>query len=85
MTAEQVQAHLAAAVEGHQITLTNEALKKYVDEAKVRRYYKLNSAGGGKKQANGVNGQGLAGVLEVDSWRELEVQILGTMALRGAS
>lgn len=51
------------------------------DLARVRKIYKLNSGGGGgkgKKEVNGVGG-------EKDERRELEVSILGAMALRGAT
>jgi len=48
---------------------------------KVKKVYKLNNTGGngGKKAINGTKGR------EVDEKRELEVMILGAMALRGVS
>ena len=51
------------------------------DLARVRKIYKLNAAGGGgKKISNGVNG-----TIESDERKELEIQVLGCMALRGAT
>lgn len=52
-----------------------------MDWAKVKKLYKLNGiGGGGKKTTNGV-GKGK----EIDEKRELEMMILGSMALRGAT
>lgn len=75
---------------GTQVEFSDEVLRAGVDEARVRKYYKLNSGGSGaaeKKKTNGLNGvnDGSGMVKEVDEKRELEVQVLGGMALRGAS
>lgn len=51
------------------------------DLARVRKIYKLNAAGGGTKQA--VNE--VKGMSEDDERKELEILMLGTMALRGAT
>lgn len=51
------------------------------DLARIRKIYKLNAAGGGaKKTVNGLNG-----VSADDESKELEVLVLGSMALRGAT
>ncbi|TVY28343.1 EKC/KEOPS complex subunit [Lachnellula hyalina] len=70
---EEVKRHLEGAVEG-------EAVGGMLDVGKVRKVYKLNSGGGGGKKGlgNGV-------VNEEEERRELEVFVLGAMALRGAS
>lgn len=66
---------------GEQVAFSDEEISKMTDLARVRKIYKLNSGGGGgkgKKEVNGVGG-------EKDERRELEVSILGAMALRGAT
>ncbi len=54
-----------------------------IDLGRVKKIYKLNSngGGGGKKAINGVNGVGK----EVDEKKEMEVLILGAIALKGAT
>jgi EKC/KEOPS complex subunit CGI121/TPRKB len=57
------------------------------DLARVKKIYKLNSAGGGnnggKKGVNGTSGLGASGM--EDERKELEILVLGSMALRGAT
>ncbi|RDL32970.1 uncharacterized protein BP5553_08409 [Venustampulla echinocandica] len=84
LTASEIQAHLDTSIEGEAIPLSDEALSGMTDVARVKKIYKLNSGGnaGGKKRA--VNGDlGVAGEKEGDERKELEVAILGAMALRG--
>lgn len=51
------------------------------DLARVRKIYKLNTTnGGGKKTVNGINGTN-----EVGERKEVEILVLGSMALRGAT
>ena len=51
------------------------------DLARVKKIYKLNAGtAGGDKSKNGVNG---IGGRETDAKKELEVLIVGSMALRG--
>ena len=51
------------------------------DLARIRKIYKLNAAGGAAKKAvNSVNGFG-----SEDERKELEILVLGSMALRGAT
>ncbi len=92
-TAQEIQSHLSSQVEGKQIPFTDDDLTAITDIGRVKKIYKLNgnaNAGsiGGKKNArkSEVNGSGGAHVAEriVDS-KELEVLILGAMALRGAT
>ena len=71
-TAQDVEAHLAAHVEGTGAPFSDEVLAQTTDWAKVRKYYKLN------------------GVAWVDAIkdesarrREMEMLVLGSMALRG--
>jgi EKC/KEOPS complex subunit CGI121/TPRKB len=60
------------------------------DVARVKKIYKLNSSGGGggkkKGQGNGVESEGLNGTgSEVDQRKDLEILVLGCMALRGVT
>jgi EKC/KEOPS complex subunit CGI121/TPRKB len=59
------------------------------DVVRVRKIYKLNSSGGGggkkKGPVNGGGGEGLNGNgvgSEVDERKDLEISVLGCMALR---
>lgn len=82
-TAENVANHISSAVEGEQVPFNDEEIAKMTDWAKVKKIYKLHSvpmSSGGKKATNGVvehPGE--------DEVKELEVMILGSMALRGAA
>ncbi|TVY85662.1 EKC/KEOPS complex subunit, partial [Lachnellula willkommii] len=77
---EEVRRHLEGAVEGEGVGFEEEVLAGIVDVGRVRKIYKLNGGGsGGKKSVvNGVANEG-------EERRELEVSVLGAMALRGAS
>jgi EKC/KEOPS complex subunit CGI121/TPRKB len=62
------------------------------DMARVKKIYKLNGGGsGGGKERGKVNGAVSDGLnvneagLEVDETKELEILVLGSMALRGAT
>jgi EKC/KEOPS complex subunit CGI121/TPRKB len=60
------------------------------DVARVRKIYRLNSGGGGGGKKNGqVNGTGMEGLsingTKEDERKELEVLVLGAMALRGVT
>jgi EKC/KEOPS complex subunit CGI121/TPRKB len=73
---------LTASIEGEQVDFTDEELKKMTDVARVKKVYKWNvgNGGGGKKVvSNGDNG------VRPDEGKELEIWVLGTMALRGAT
>lgn len=77
-TAESIEAHLREHVQGTQVAFNDEVLSSMTDVARVKKIYKLNAGGGGKKPV--INGVG-----KVDERRELEVAVLGAMALRGVS
>ncbi len=79
-TGPQIQEHLAKVVEGVQVPFSDAEMSDMTDLARVRKIYKLNVAGGGRKPINAVNGAS-----EIDERKELEVLILGSMALRGAT
>lgn len=81
---EAIQRHLDEVVEGEKVVFGDEELREMVDMGRVRKVYKLNSGGGGGGGKKGVNGV-VNGKTEVDERRELEVLVLGAMALRGAT
>ena len=80
-TPESIQAHIISSIEAQQIPFTDENLDSLTDWPKVKKAYKLNATGNaGKKMTNGVT-KGK----EVDENKELEIMVLGSMALRGAT
>lgn len=84
-SASSVAAHLGSSVEGENIPFSDENLAALVDLGRVRKVYKLTGvgvgSGRGKKVVNGVNGDEKG--REEKEWKELEVFVLGAMALRG--
>ncbi|EKD18171.1 uncharacterized protein L3040_007654 [Drepanopeziza brunnea f. sp. 'multigermtubi'] len=94
--ASAVQAHLASAIDGEAVPLTDDSLRAVTDVARVRKLYKLNAAGaggggGGKKKMKdagvigGVVDGGRSAEKEEEERRELEVLVLGAMALRSVT
>ncbi|KAF4637468.1 hypothetical protein G7Y89_g619 [Cudoniella acicularis] len=91
-TASEVQAHLDAEIQGEPIPFTDSELAQISDIPRIKKIYKLNNSGngngGGKKKEKVVNGDGVNGVGKLtaeEEKKELEVQVLGAMALRGAT
>lgn len=82
-SAEAVQSHLSKVVEGEQLEFSDAALQAMTDVARVKKIYKLNGSGvvNDRGKENPVNGNDRAG----DERKELEMLILGSMALRGAT
>ncbi|CZR55439.1 related to protein cgi-121 [Phialocephala subalpina] len=90
ITSDQLSSRLATQIQGEQVPFDDETLASMTDVGRVRKIYKLNSGGGGgkKKEVNGNEVNGVNGARmerEVDERREMEVLILGAMALRGAT
>jgi hypothetical protein len=94
-TAEEVQSHLGKNVEGKQVAFENKSIARFTDWLRVSKAYKLNFGGGGGVSGQGSkkrkveNGHGMEEV-DVDSIKEediteLEMRILGAVALRGFS
>ena len=75
-SADAVQEHLTKSVEGIQVEFSDEVLAEMTDLARVRKYYKLNGIGGNI---------GKDGATSKDERKEIEMLILGSMALRGAT
>ncbi|TGO24741.1 hypothetical protein BPAE_0096g00470 [Botrytis paeoniae] len=83
-SASQISEHLSSVIEGEPVPFDDESLASMVDIARVKKLYKLNAIGGGGKKggANGMNGKVEN---QVDERKELEIMVLGAMALRGAT
>ena len=82
VTAEAVQEHLRLEIQGEQVAFEDSLISGMTDWARVRKIYKLNSAGvGSGKKGMLVNGAAIEG----EGVRELEILVLGSMALRGAT
>lgn len=97
VTLESVGAHLAANVQGVECAFDDEVFRKVADVDRVRKVYKISSAAGStRKGAKGVvdpleisgsnsgsgSGSGSGNSQDID---KLQVQVLGLMALRGAT
>lgn len=92
---EGVAEHLEKVVEGRGVEFCEEGLRGVTDVGKVRKLYKLPVRGGegakgqGRRKRKDGSEEGSGEVVEIgmgEEWerRELEVAILGLMALRGA-
>lgn len=90
ITHESVEQHLNAVIEGRAVEFSDEELRRTVDVGKVRKIYKFNGTGDkGKKSKRqsieeGVNEPERATGGDAEA-KDLEVAILGLIALRGAS
>lgn len=83
VTAEEVAQHLSEAIQGEEIIFDDEHLAAVCDETRVRKVYKLaqaSSKGAAKPDAtkDAVSGGGR-------DRAELEGQVVGLMAIRGAT
>lgn len=76
---ESVQSHLTASIKGHEHPFDEIDQSNVADIARIRKVYKTNATTSSKKVANGETGH------DRDEHTDLEVQIIGLMALRGAS
>lgn len=76
-----VQSHLGSAVKGEERAFADDELKDVTDTSRLRKVYKLPTVQKPppKKSLNGEVDQ------PVDDRHDLEVQIIGLMALRGAT
>ncbi|PMD20871.1 CGI-121-domain-containing protein [Hyaloscypha hepaticicola] len=90
LTASEIQSHLTSSIEGEQVPFEDSILQQLTDVPRVKKIYKLNSNGGGGKkngQLNGTGGDGLSISRngEESERKELELLVLGAMALRGVT
>jgi len=81
ITHDSVAEHLGKSVEGTSVPFDDESLSAIADIGKIRKAYKLGAAPAASAKAPSaqVNGTTDGGK------RELEINILGAMALRGAA
>ncbi|KAF6237368.1 hypothetical protein HO173_004258 [Letharia columbiana] len=98
ITASTVSEHLTASVNGTPVEFSDATLAKMADVGKIRKLYKLSGVGeadskgkrrrkdGSEEGSGGVDGvkAGSTGYGAERERKELEVAILGLMALRGA-
>lgn len=81
-TAAEVQAHLQKVIQGEQVPFDDDFIAEMTDLARVRKIYKLNNnSGSGGKKSGVVNGTSK----EKEERKDMEISILGSIALRGAT
>ena len=87
ITHDSVRRHLGTAIEGTAVEFSDESLGAMTDVARVKKIYKFNDGEGGAGSSKAKVGVVTNGVDDeaATQRRELEVAILGMMALRGAS
>ncbi|KIW30785.1 uncharacterized protein PV07_02486 [Cladophialophora immunda] len=86
VTIDSVTQHLSTHIQGQATAFDDAIFRKVADIDRIRKIYKLNSATSGGRSAKSVNGiSGASSSEVVDETKNLEVQILGLMALRGAT
>ncbi|TAQ91556.1 hypothetical protein B7494_g28 [Chlorociboria aeruginascens] len=81
--AQAVQEHLSGVVEGEQVAFEDEILGGMTDVQRVTKVYKLGAGGKKGEVIAGGDGDG-DGTRAVRERKELEILVLGCMALRGA-
>ena len=88
ITHESVKQHLSSSIEGQPTDFSDETLARMADLARVRKIYKLSAPAVTKARKNALENlpviNGDRGTMEHDR-KEIEVNILGLMALRGAT
>jgi hypothetical protein len=84
ITHESVAQHLGLVVKGTLVEFSNKVLDEMTDLARVRKIYKLNTGQNAPPGRGDAGGSGMkdAGPSER---KELEIAVIGAMALRGAS
>ncbi|OCT49564.1 EKC/KEOPS complex subunit cgi121 [Cladophialophora carrionii] len=86
MTLDSVSQHLSANIKGRECAFDDAAFGKVADVERIRKVYKLGAATSTGRSTATVNGDsGSKGNEPADGSKALEVQILGLMALRGAT
>jgi hypothetical protein len=79
ITLESVQEHLSLHIKAQEEPLTDEALSSSCDVPRIRKVYKIAAPPSGKgKVTNGVHPS-------QQERSQLETQVIGAMALRGAT
>lgn len=75
---ESVSAHLSESVKGTLVAFNDDTLSAMADVAKIKKAYKLGSLPSQPAKTDQVNGYD-------DGRRQLEICLLGAIALRGAT
>lgn len=81
ITQDSVTRHLSENIDGQEVAFENGSFWNICDTSRIKKIYKIPSTPARKtdKQVNGEVEN------SIDQTKNLEVQILGTMALRGAT
>ncbi|KAJ9605698.1 hypothetical protein H2200_009547 [Cladophialophora chaetospira] len=86
ITLDSVSSHLSASIKGQESTFDDATFRKVSDIDRIKKIYKLASATPKGQSSTTVNGDsGADGSSAFDETKQLEIQILGLMALRGAT
>jgi len=78
ITYESVSAHLGESVQGSLVAFNDDTLSEIADVAKIKKAYKLGSLPSQPAKTDQLNGHD-------DGRRQLEICLLGAIALRGAT
>ncbi|CAF9918596.1 MAG: hypothetical protein HETSPECPRED_003809 [Heterodermia speciosa] len=82
ITASSISQHLSATIEGTAIEFSKDNISKFTDIKKVKKIYKIGNKTDVQERKNRGSEKGTV-VGELDDKKEMEVVILGMMALRG--
>lgn len=86
VTLESVSGHLSAHIKGRMAAFDDATFKKLAHIERIKTVYKIASGNASAKSRKPVNGtNGTPGGREINETKTLEVQILGLIALRGAT
>lgn len=78
ITHDSVAAHLGESVKGSSVPFNDDSLSAISDVGRIKKAYKLGSLPSRPAQSDQVNGQD-------DGRRQLEICLIGAIALRGAT
>ncbi|KEF56617.1 uncharacterized protein A1O9_06806 [Exophiala aquamarina CBS 119918] len=81
ITEESVTRHLSENIDGQEVAFEDASLRTICDTSRIKKLYKIASIPA-RKTDKQVNGEAEN---NIDQTKNLEVQILGAMALRGAA
>lgn len=86
ITLANVSQHLSANIKGQECAFDDASFRKVADIDRIRKIYKLGAAAQNGRSSAAFNGGSVAnGKGGDEETKQLEVQILGFMALRGAT
>jgi EKC/KEOPS complex subunit CGI121/TPRKB len=86
VTLESVNRHLSANIKGQEMDFEDATFHKMTDIDRLRKVYKLGPSTPKGRSSTTINGEsGSTSGVASDETKHLEVQILGLIALRGAT